>query len=289
MNYRASKIKNNVQDRKSVAWKRLCEYVDKVALENREEFAPLEELGPTLFKKIHTLPESISKLKKVKKVFLYGSKLKRLPPEIGEMEALEYFDTYTSHDLHWFPYEITRCKNLTASRVSYRALYGNMKTWIAFPRLMHNPVRYFGETVKCSICGAEMNYYETNQLWTSLKVGTFVLPLLANLCSKDCENALPPSPEGYPYHGRLAHKGSAPRKELRAHGLLIFSNIKFLLSCCAAIGLIPLTAICIYVLIIHSLPTLIVRMAVYIGYCYYVIFEVAAVISVVGFLFKRKS
>lgn len=102
MNDRIHKIENDVQDRNPVAWKKLCEYVDKVANENREEFSPLEELGQELFSQIHTLPETISKLKKVKKVWLYGSKLKRIPPEIGQMELLEYFDPYTSYDLHWF-------------------------------------------------------------------------------------------------------------------------------------------------------------------------------------------
>ena len=89
---RISKIENDVQDRSSVAWKKLCEYVDKVATKNSDEFSPVEELGQELFSQIHTLPETISKLNKVKKVWLYGSKLKRIPPEIGEMEALEYLD-----------------------------------------------------------------------------------------------------------------------------------------------------------------------------------------------------
>lgn len=42
MNKRISKIDNGVQDRNSVAWKKLCDYVDKVAIENPEEFSPLE-------------------------------------------------------------------------------------------------------------------------------------------------------------------------------------------------------------------------------------------------------
>lgn len=210
MNNLISKIQNDVQDKSSIAWKRLCEYVDKVAADNREEFAPLEELGPELFAQIHTLPESIAKLKKVKKVWLYGSKLKRIPPEIGEMEALEYFDPYTSYDLHWFPYEITGCRNLKESRVSTRALYGNYKNRMGFPRLTHNPVRYEGDTVRCSICSKAIRYDQTNQLWISLWVGTDVLPLLANLCSKECESKLPQPPEGYISH---PHKGGAELKQ----------------------------------------------------------------------------
>ena len=93
-----------------------------------------------MFSQIHSLPETISKLKNVTKVWLYGSNLKRIPPEIGEMEALEYFDPYTSYDLHWFPYELTNCKSLKDSRVSTRALYGFFNDRIVFPRLTHNPV-----------------------------------------------------------------------------------------------------------------------------------------------------
>jgi hypothetical protein len=210
MNDRISKITNDVQDKSSLAWQRLCEYVEKVASENIDEFSPREALGHDLFSQIYTLPESIAKLKNVKKVWLYGSNLKRIPPEIGEMESLEYFDPYTSYDLHWFPYEITNCKKLKNSRVSTRALFGNFKNRMGFPRLTHNPVRYLGETIKCSICNKEMTYEQTNQLWISLRVGTDVLPLLTNLCSTECENKLPKPPQAYIQCG---HKGGADLKQ----------------------------------------------------------------------------
>lgn len=211
MTSRIQKIENNVQDIHSVAWKKLCEYVDKVAQEEREEFSPLEELGQGLFSQIYTLPESISKLKKVKKVWLYGSNLKRIPPEIGQMESLEYFDPYTSYSLHWFPYEITRCKNLKDSKVSTRVLYGNYKNRMGFPDLMNNPVRYSGETVHCSICDKSMSYEETNQAWISFRVGSDVLPLLANLCSTECKDKLPKPSEGYI---QFPHKGGSVVKQL---------------------------------------------------------------------------
>ena len=140
-----SKIRNNIQDRNSEAWLKLCEYVEYIAKKGKKEFSPRDYLGDELFSEIYTLPESIGKLKKVKKVWLYGSNLKRIPPEIGEMESLEYFDPYTSYDLKWFPYEITKCKNLQDSRVSTRAFYGNFKNRKAFPKLDHNPVRYLGK------------------------------------------------------------------------------------------------------------------------------------------------
>ncbi|MBT1689395.1 leucine-rich repeat domain-containing protein [Dawidia soli] len=191
------KVRGDLQNRNSPAWKRLCEYVEQVAADGTEEFSPLEALGQDLFQQIHTLPESISRLKKVKKVWLYGSMLTQLPPEIGQMEALEEFDPYTSYYLHWYPYEITNCKNLKASRVSTRALYGNYKNRMPFPNLRHNPVRYTGETLKCSICNKEITYAQTNQFWISLRVGTDMLPLLVNVCSVECENKIPQSPKGF--------------------------------------------------------------------------------------------
>jgi hypothetical protein len=210
MSNKLPKIENDVQDRNSIAWQKLCEYIDKVAMDNTDEFLPRKALGNQLFSEIYTLPESISKLKKVKKVGLYGSQLKRLPPEIGEMEALEYLDPYTSYNLNWFPYEITNCKHLKDSRVSTRALFGNYKNRMKFPNLTKNPVKYCGETVKCSVCKQDMTYDKIQQLWITLEVGTDVLPLLANLCSKECEEKLPEPAKGYV---KYPHKGGARLKQ----------------------------------------------------------------------------
>ena len=206
MNNRISKIQNDIQDRGSEAWLKLCEYIDELAENGKDEFVPREYLGDELFAQIHTLPETISRLKKVKKIGLYGSALKRIPPEIGEMESLEYFDPYTSYDLHWFPYELTKCKKLKNSRISTKALYGNFKNRMGFPRLNHNPVRYYGETLKCSVCEKEIDYSETDQYWITLKIGTDVVPLLANVCSADCASTFPTPPK---FYMPKAHKGGA--------------------------------------------------------------------------------
>jgi len=210
MNNNISKIKNDFQDRNSVAWKKLCEYIDEVAENGDDEFIPREALSDELFNQIYTLPESIAKLKKVKKVGLYGSKLKRIPPEIGEMEQLEYFDPYTSYDLKWFPYEITKCKKLKNSRISTRALFGNFKNRKAFPLLEHNPVKYFDDRLKCSVCEKKITHEETNQMWITLRVGTDTIPMLANLCSKECELKLPEPAKGYV---DKPHKGGADLKQ----------------------------------------------------------------------------
>jgi Leucine-rich repeat (LRR) protein len=206
MDERISTIENNVQDRNSIAWNKLCEYIDELAENGTAEFDPRKALGKELFLQVFTLPESISKLKKVTTIDLYGSKLKRIPPEIGLMESLEDFDPYTSHDLHWFPYEIMDCQKLKDSRISTRVLYGNFKNRMEFPALNDNPVRYFGEILNCSICKKEITYEETNQLWITLRTGTDSIPLLVNLCSKECEHELPSPPK---YFVQYAHKGGA--------------------------------------------------------------------------------
>jgi hypothetical protein len=198
------KIKQDVQDRSSEAWMKLCAYIDLVMSEEREEFRPAEGIGQELYRQIYTLPASIAQMKKVKQVNLYGSMLKRIPPEIGQMDALETFSSYTSYDLHWYPYEIIHCRQLRSSMVSTRALYTHIKGKRGFPDLHNNPVRYYGESLQCSVCRKEIDYQQTNQLWISLQVGSDVLPLLANICSKECELLLPRPPEGYVL---FPHKG----------------------------------------------------------------------------------
>lgn len=206
MGERISRIKNDEQDRTSEAWLKLCAYIDALAESGGDEFEPRTVIGGELFAQIYTLPESISKLKKVKKIWLYGSNLKRIPPEIGAMESLEYFDVYTSYDLRWFPYELTHCKKLKDSRVSTRAVFGNYKNRKPFPDLTHNPVRYTADILHCSVCKKEITYSETNQLWIMLRVATDVLPLLVNLCSQECESQLPAPP---PHYVPTPHKGGA--------------------------------------------------------------------------------
>jgi hypothetical protein len=221
MGSRISRIENDVQDRNSHAWKLLCEYIDRIEDEKTDEFAPAEALGAEMFSQIYTLPETISKLKNVKKIWLYGSRLKRIPPEIGDMLSLEYFDPYTSYDLHWFPFEITKCKNLKDSRVSTRALYGNYKNRMLFPSLENNPVRYYEDAVKCSMCGKTISYSETNQLWITLRVATDDLPLLGNFCSKECEGKLPNPPQNY---FQSAHKGGLDIKHPKLDEINIIKN-----------------------------------------------------------------
>lgn len=211
-----TKIKKDNQDRNSEAWLKLCNYIDECAENGTEEFFPAKYLKEQ-FSQIRTLPESIAKLKHVKKMHLYGSNLVSIPPQIGEMHALEVFTPYTSENLCWFPYEITRCKKLKDSTVSTRVIYGNKKNKKTFPDLTDNPVTYNESIIRCSICNKEMIHSETHQFWISLWVGTDVLPLLVNLCSLDCGSMLPKGAEGYiPY----AHKGGDKPREISAFDFL---------------------------------------------------------------------
>ncbi len=198
------------QDRESKAWGQLLEYIEKVADEEIEDFDPRRGIGAENFREIVVLPKTIRKLKKVKRMWLYGSKLKMIPPEIGEMESLELFDPYTSYDLTWFPYEITSCRRLKASRISTRALLGNYKNRKPFPSLKENKLKYSNDSLKCGICKQAITYDQANQFWITLNVATDPIPLLVNLCSTACKEDLP---QGEGNYLEFAHKGGEEVKQ----------------------------------------------------------------------------
>jgi hypothetical protein len=218
---------SDLQDTESVGWKRLLELVEIAAADAREEFAPFEEMTLEARSQVFTLPPTIGKLKSVRHLMLYGSCLVRIPPVIGDMENLVKFTPYTSHRLHWFPYEITRCARLADSTVSTRSLYGNFKYRPPFPRLEKplsstagvdlsnlRPERYGAPAITtCSICRAPLAQTGLHQVWISLSVGTDVLPLLVNACSVNCVARLPPAASGYvsgPHTGGLSVEQPPP-------------------------------------------------------------------------------
>lgn len=194
-----TKIKLHVdkQDMECDAWKRLLELVEIAAQDGREEFAPWREMEQNDWQQIITLPSTIAKLKSVKHLILAGSNLIRIPPEIGEMTNLEEFNTYMSYRLHWYPYEITRCKKLKDSTVSTRTLYGNYKFRFPFPQLPVGAGVEAGFPTKCTVCDAPISDSNLHQVWISLRVATDVLPLLVNACSQTCIDQLPCPPENY--------------------------------------------------------------------------------------------
>ena len=193
------------QDTECRGWKRLNELIEKAARDGREEFSPGPEMTPSEWAQITELPKSIGKLKSVKHLILYGSSLVRLPPEIGEMAALERFTPYTSYRLHWFPYEITRCVKLKDSTVSTRALYGNYKYRAPFPKLPQIHPGLVPEV--CSVCKGPFRDPIPLQYWISLRVGSDVVPLLVHACSERCIAQLPQPPTnyvGFPHQGGLS-------------------------------------------------------------------------------------
>ncbi len=178
-------------------WLHLLELVEEAAADGRPVFAPLRELSPAERREIVTLPPTIAKLTAVEVLDLHGSNLVRVPPEIGAMTSLRRFDPYTSYRLHWFPYELTRCRDLAESRISTRAVYGNHR----LPELRRpttgltdlDPGTHGTEHVRsCSVCDGPVT--ELHQRWTVRRVATDSLPLLANACSTGCVAALPVSP-----------------------------------------------------------------------------------------------
>jgi len=190
---------NEVQDTAGPAWELLNILIEKAAATNARKFAPGLEMPPDLWANIVELPPSIGELTSVRKLYLYSSHLVRVPPEIGDMTGLEELDLYTSYRLHWLPYEVTQCTNLKRSRFSTRALYGNYKFRPPFPPLITPNIG-----VKCSICSNAISTASPAPVWISLRVGTDILPLLANVCSEDCIARLPSPAVGYVDH---PHRG----------------------------------------------------------------------------------
>lgn len=190
------------QNTSSAGWTMLETLIDEAAAKKEKEFAPCLKMPPELWEQIVTLPPSISKLTRVKKLYLYGSYLIRIPPEIGAMSALEELDLYTSYRLHWLPFEITRCPKLKRSRISTRALYGNYKYRPPFPEL-NDFTKPFAPGA-CSVCAKTFNPATVRQVWITVRVATDVLPLLVNACSDECIARLPKPAPGYVDH---PHKG----------------------------------------------------------------------------------
>lgn len=190
------------QDHNESGWKRTIELVTECEQAQATVLEPSAHMAWDDWLKVITLPADLGRLTAVRQIRLYGSHLRRLPAEIGRLTALEDLDIYTSYSLHWLPYEITRCANLRESRMSTRALYGNIKTKLPFPRLA-GPI----ETIlpsTCSVCDRPFSGAKPQLLWLTLRIGTDVVPLLVHSCSKDCTLSLPKPPPGY-YPG--PHRG----------------------------------------------------------------------------------
>jgi hypothetical protein len=198
------------QNTECEAWRLLEKLVDNHAAKQSKEFSPGLEMPPELWNQIITLPQSISKLTSVRRLYLYGSNLVRIPSEIGAMESLEELDIYTSYRLHWLPYEVIRCRKLKESRASTRALYGNYKYRPPFPPLGDGVAKAQFVSGSCSVCGGCCSSAAVRQRWISLRVATDVFPLLVNACSEECIRRLPSAAKGYVEH---PHEGGLELKQ----------------------------------------------------------------------------
>ncbi|WP_454813745.1 hypothetical protein [Labrys neptuniae] len=176
-------------------WAATVAVVREKTAERSEIFEPSAHISWDDWMKVITLPAEIGYLKAVRQVRLYGSHLRCIPPEIGRMASLENLDIYTSYSLHWLPYEITRCDSLRESRMSTRALYGNRKTGLPFPRL-NGPIESLMPST-CSVCDRSFDGIIPKLHWITLRVGTDEAPLLVHSCSRECTLSLPASPLGH--------------------------------------------------------------------------------------------
>ena len=189
-----------MQDTSAPGWQALLALFDESQTASVVE--PSAAMSGDQWSAVITLPAEIQLLSAVKQLRLYGSHLRRLPREIGSLSALSNLDIYTSYSLHWLPYEVTRCTYLRDTRMSTRALYGNIKTRLPFPRLSGRSKAFQPQT--CSVCDQPFDGREAMPFWTTQRVGTDIAPLLAYTCSAACTARIPDAPEGF---NARPHKG----------------------------------------------------------------------------------
>jgi len=188
-------LHGEAQDIRTRGWTQTVELIRLNVIGCSTVFEPSAHVPWDDWMKLITLPAAIADLTNVSHVRLYGSHLRRLPPEIGRMMGLENLDIYTSYSLHWLPYEVTRCPNLRETRMSTRALYGNKKTRLPFPRLSHPVDVLLPET--CSVCDRPFGEAVPQPYWITQRIGTDYAPLLIHSCSRECTLSVPVAPKGY--------------------------------------------------------------------------------------------
>lgn len=177
------------------AWDIVREIFDKAKIKGTREINLGKLMDRHDYKSLNTLPDTIGNLKDLEKLIIYGSDISSIPTEISGCEKLTIFEPYTSYRLHWLPYEIKYCKNLTKSCISTRALYGNYKYNPPFPNLKNTKWQWPQGKMHCSICKLETN--DLQQYWISQNVATDVMPLLVSVCSDSCREKIGDGEIGY--------------------------------------------------------------------------------------------
>lgn len=195
-----SELHSEAQNEQVPGWAKALTWVANLTKSRAEVLEP-SSIPWEEWMGVITLPSSIESLATVKAVRLYGSHLRRIPPEIGRMHALRELDVYTSYSLHWLPYELTRCRQLKKSRMSTRAMFGNRKTHLPFPRL-DAALRELTPST-CSVCDEPFSE-APEPFWHTLPLGADWVPLLIHSCSAACTQAVPDAPVGY---SKRPHKG----------------------------------------------------------------------------------
>lgn len=191
---RVPPLHSEAQDTSADGWEALSKLISAHP-DSSSILEPSAVIPADQWSKIITLPTAIETLLSLRELRLYGSHLRRIPPEIGRLTNLVSLDIYTSYSLHWLPYEITRCNRLSATRMSTRALYGNIKTRLPFPRLS-SPLEAIKPT-SCSVCDAPFQEGKILLFWTTQRIGTDIIPLLIHSCSAGCIDNVPDAPNGY--------------------------------------------------------------------------------------------
>lgn len=189
------KMHVEAQDETKPGWALIKQLVAHAEIAHSSVLEPSAHIPWDDWLHVVTLPPDIGSLTEIRALRLYGSPLRRLPPEIGAMSALQDLDVYTSYCLHWLPYEVTRCRHLTSSRMSTRALYGNRKTRLPFPPLRQPIETLLPQT--CSVCDRAFGERAPELFWTTQRIGTDFVPLLIHGCSRDCIDSVPSAPAGF--------------------------------------------------------------------------------------------
>ncbi|MBN2713963.1 MAG: leucine-rich repeat domain-containing protein [Planctomycetes bacterium] len=186
------------------AWDIACEIIDITAKKDVKELNLGKIMDRHDYMALNTLPETIGECKALERLVLYGSNISSIPREISGCVSLKAFEPYTSYRLHWFPYEMTKCRHLSNSCISTRALYGNYKIRPPFPNLSIHRWEWPTGKCYCSVCGGEAACME--QYWTTQPVAADVIPLLVSVCSNACLEKIGDSPKDYikrPHRGGL--------------------------------------------------------------------------------------
>jgi len=219
------------QNTECEAWRKLVASIDRCSELRSATFDITQELTYPELLQITTLPPNIGDCVDLEHLGLYGTNITRLPPEIGNLRALQTFTPYTSHSLHWYPYELVHCGCLHDSTVSTRATYRHGS--FEFPRLRHEryPLEALDPSIwrdylaspsvprrPCSVCREPFEDYGHYRMWVSRTVATDTLALLVNACSQRCldtveadpltEHSQKPTPDaGDTTQRRKCHRG----------------------------------------------------------------------------------